>query len=90
MKPLYEIGQRLSFIARNKCSVNGEIIKGKWTHIVGYVKQVRRSLFGVKYVMIKSKSDDIYIVPQRDVIGLVEKRENINKSNTLNDNGINR
>lgn len=78
MKPLYQIGQRLAFIARNTCTYNGNRINGKWTHIVGYVKQVRRSLLGVRYVMIKSKSDDIYIVPQRDIIGVVEKRENTN------------
>lgn len=77
MKPLYQIGQRLSFIARNKCTFNGNQIDGKWSHHVGYVKQVRRSLLGVRYVMIKSKSDEIFIVPQRDIIGVVEKREKI-------------
>ncbi len=80
MKPIYEIGQRLAFIAQNKCTYNGNRINGKWMHYVGYVKQVRRSLLGVRYVMIKSKSDEIFIVPQRDVIGVVEKRE-INKPN---------
>lgn len=78
MKPLYKIGQRLEFIARNKCSVKGEIIEGKWMHIVGYVKQVRRSFLGVKYVINKSKTDEIFIVPQRDIIGIVERRENTN------------
>lgn len=87
MKPLYQIGQRLAFIARNECTFNGNRISGKWSHFVGYVKQVRRSLFGVRYVMIKSKSDDIYIVPQRDVIGIVEKREDSNKPNKSNENG---
>lgn len=87
MKPIYAVGQRLSFIARNKCTVNGNRINGKWTHFVGYVKQVRRSLLGVRYVMIKSKSDDIYIVPQRDIIEVVERRETTNKPNTANQNG---
>lgn len=87
MKPIYTVGQRLSFIARNKCTVNGNRINGKWTHFVGYVKQVRRSLLGVRYVMIKSKSDDIYIVPQRDIIEVVERRETTNKPNTATQNG---
>lgn len=87
LKAKYEIGQRLSFIARNKCAVGRKLIIGKWTHHVGYVKQVRRSLLGVRYVMIKSKSDDIYIVPQRDIIGVVEKRDNSNKPNKSNENG---
>lgn len=87
MKPLYQIGQRLAFIARNKCAIGRKLIKGKWTHHVGYVKQVRRSLLGVWYVMIKSKSDDIYIVPQRDIMGVVEKRDNPNKTNKSNENG---
>lgn len=87
MKPLYEIGQRLAFIARNKCTFNGNMISGKWTHFVGYVKQVRRSLLGMRYVMIVSKSDDIYIIPQRDIMGVVEKRDNSNKPNVINQNG---
>lgn len=87
MKAKYGIGQRLSFIARNKCAVGRKLIIGKWTHHVGYVKQIRRSLLGVRYVMIKSKSDGIYIIPQRDVIGVVEKRDSINKSHIINEDG---
>lgn len=79
MKPLYDTGQRVAFIARNECVIDGKRALGKWSHIVGYVKQVRRSLLGAKYVVCKSKSDEIYIVPQRDVLGLVEKREFIIK-----------
>lgn len=88
MKPLYEIGQRLEFIARHKCTVDEKIIEGKWAHYVGYVKQVRRSLLAVRYVMILPKANDIFIVPQRDIIGIVEKRDNTNKPNTTyrNDN----
>lgn len=75
MRPIYEIGQRLAFIARNECVIDGKRVVGKWSHIVGYVKQVRRSLFGVRYVVCKSKCDEIFIVPQRDVLGIVEKRK---------------
>lgn len=74
-KAVYEIGQRLAFIARNECIIDNKRALGKWSHVVGYVKQVRRSIFGVKYVICKSKSDEIYIIPQRDVLGVVEKRE---------------
>lgn len=88
MKPRYLIEQRIAFIARNECTVEGEIIKGKWQHHVGYIKQVRRRLFDVLYVVILHKSDEIYIVPQCDVLGVVEKRENINKSDKLNENAI--
>lgn len=47
-----------------------------WKHYVGYVKQVRRTLFGVRYVINVCKTDEIHFVPQRDVIGVLEKREN--------------
>lgn len=75
MKARYEIGQRLSFIARNKCTFNGNKISGIWKHYVGYVKQVRRSLLGVRYVINVAKSPEIFIVPQRDIIGIVEKKD---------------
>lgn len=75
MKPDYRIGQRLAFIARNSCTVEGRKIYGKWTHYVGYVKQIRRRFFHVRYVVILPKSADIFIVPQRDIIGVVERKE---------------
>ncbi len=84
MKAKYEIGQRLSFIARNKSTFNGNKISGIWKHYVGYVKQVRRSLLGVRYVINVAKSPEIFIVPQRDIIGVVEKKEISNKQ--LNQN----
>lgn len=86
MKPIYRIGERISFIFRSKYSYDSQLIIGPWRHHVGYIKQVRRSLFGVKYVIIKSKSDEIFIVPQRDIIGIVEKKREVNKSNEP-DNG---
>lgn len=87
MRIKYKVEQRLSFIARNKCTYNGNRINGKWSHHVGYVEQVRRTIFGVRYVMIVAKSDEIHIVPQRDIIGVVEKREDSNKTNKSNENG---
>lgn len=82
MKPKYNKGDRLSFIARNRCSLNGNRIDGKWMHYVGYVKQVRRSLFGVRYVMNVAKCADVFIVPQRDIIELVtDKSNNQNERN---------
>ena len=89
VKAKYKIGQRVSFIAQNKIEVNDKCVIGKWQHCVGYIKQVRRSLRKICYVIIKAKSDDIYIVPQCDIIGIVEKRDN-NKSNTTDENGITR
>lgn len=81
MKARYQVGQRLAYIARNKCVLNGNVISGLWRHHVGYVKQIRRSLLGVRYVINKAKSEEVHIVPERDILGIVEKRENSNKSN---------
>lgn len=79
MKTKYQEGQRLAYIARNECTLDGKIVKGPWRHHVGYVKQVRRSLLGVRYVINVAKTDEVHIVPVRDIIGPVEKRENPNK-----------
>lgn len=79
METKYEKEQRVAFIARNRCNYNGEIIKGKWTHHVGYIKQVRQFLWWKWYVVIIAKSDEIFIVPQRNIIGIVESRNIINK-----------
>lgn len=87
MKPKYYVGQRLSFIARSEFAVNGNRVLDKLTYHVGYVKQVRRRFFGVRYVMIVAKSDEIHIVPPRDILGTVEKRDNLTKSDKSNDNG---
>lgn len=87
MKAKYMAGQRLAFIARNKCTFNGSLISGKWSYFVGYVKKVRRTIFGTQYIMQVSGKDDIYIVPQRDVISALEKRDSYpNKHNKTNEN----
>lgn len=85
MKNKYQIGQRLSYFVRNEIVINGERISGKWTHHVGFVKQIRRHLFHIDYVMIVAKSDEIHIVPQRDIIGPVESRKITNKSDITNE-----
>lgn len=87
MKTNYKVGQRLAFIARNECAIDGKRMVGKWKHFVGYVKQVRRTFLRTYCVMIVRKSDDIFIVPQRDIIGVMEKREDSNKTNKSNENG---
>lgn len=79
METKYEKEQRVAFIARNKCEFNGKVIKGTWTHHVGYIKQVRQFLWWKRYVIIIAKSDEIFIVPQRDIIGIVESRNTNNK-----------
>lgn len=76
MESKYQKGQRVEYVARNKCTYNGNRISGLWRHHVGYVKQVRRTLFGTRYVIIVAKSDEIHFVRSRDIIGTVEDREN--------------
>lgn len=79
MKPKFNIGQRIAYIARNKCAVGGHVIRGKWSHYVGYIKQIRKSLFGIRYVVNVAKSADVHIVPERDILHVVEKRDESNK-----------
>lgn len=82
MKPKYEIGNRVSFMGRTKCSFNGKIITGLTRHYVGYIKAVRRSLFRTRYVINVAKSDEIFICKPSEIFGLVKKREESNKSET--------
>ncbi len=76
MKPKYVIGQCVEYVARNKCTYNGNVINGKWSHFVGFVKIVRRRLFGFAYVINVAKSRDVHIVPERDIIGIPKNKPN--------------
>lgn len=74
-KAKYEVGDRVSFMSKNKCTLNGNRISGITKHFVGYVKQVRHTLLGIRYVICVAKSDEVRIVPEHDIFGKVEKRE---------------
>lgn len=78
MKPKYHVNERIAFVSRNIFIVEGKRNIGKWQHHVGYVKQVRRSLLGFRYIVNVAKSSDVYFVPERDIIGLVANREESN------------
>ncbi|MDE7411176.1 MAG: hypothetical protein K2M94_03965 [Paramuribaculum sp.] len=76
MKPPYEINDRVSFMARCKCVVGHSVAKGLNKHFVGYIKQIRRSVFGYRYVISVAKSDDIFIVKPSNIFGKLEKKTN--------------
>lgn len=78
-KAKYEVGDRVSFVARQECTLNGNLISGVLRHKVGYIKQVRNHFLGVRYVICVAKSDEVLIVPERDVFGKVERKEKANE-----------
>lgn len=74
-KAKYEVGDRVSFVARQECTLNGNLISGVLRHKVGYIKQVRNHFWGVRYVVCVSKSDELHVVPEHDIFGKVERKE---------------
>lgn len=64
----YNIGDRVSFMV----TVGAD----KSTHYVGYVKKVARILFGYKYAIVVAKTDTIFLVPEKHIFGIVEKKIN--------------
>lgn len=66
----YNVGDRVAFMTRRMFCFGTE-----HTHEVGYIKQVRKSLLGTRYVICVAKSKDVYVVRVRDVFGKVERKE---------------
>lgn len=87
MKTIYKLEQRVAFIARNEVACDGKVILGLRKYCKGYIKQIRRSLLGVRYVIQIPKTYEIHIVRQRDVLGVADYHEdNPIKSNKSTDN----
>lgn len=42
---------------------------------VGYIKQVRKGRFKTKYAICVAKTDNMYVVPEKDIFGIVEKKD---------------
>lgn len=72
--PKYQLNDRVSFMAVVE-EVRGDFIQKTLKSFAGYIKQVRRSIFGTRYVIFSAKADRLYIVPERDVLGIIEKKE---------------
>lgn len=73
-QPLFKVNDRVNFMA---CTVEVEdnheldVLKS----FVGYVKQVRKGRFKTRYAICVAKTDDMYVVPEKDIFGIVEKKE---------------
>ncbi len=72
--PKYQLNDRVSFMAVVE-EVHSDFIQKTLKSFAGYIKQVRRSIFGTRYVIFSAKADRLYIVPKRDVLGIIEKKE---------------
>lgn len=81
MKIPYKINDRVSFMTRCKCVVGRSVAKGLNKHFVGYIKQIRRSIFGRRYVILVAKSDEIFIVKPSHIFGKLEKKSNNTNNN---------
>lgn len=57
---------RVSFMA--KCGKTDR-------HYVGYVKQVRKGFFRTSYVICVVKTEEIFVVPETNVFGIVERKD---------------
>lgn len=69
-RPRFNVNDRVNFMAR---TVEGalDVLKS----FVGYVKQVRKGLFGTRYAIYVAKTDEIYVVPEKDIFGIAEKKD---------------
>lgn len=85
MKEAYKFNDRVSFMARNIASVKGAAIVGPFKHHVGYIKAVYRGLFGTKYAICVSNSDEMHVVPAKHIFGKVERKQPKEINNLNND-----
>lgn len=75
--PLFKVNDRVNFMAWR--------IDGELKSFVGYIKQVRKGRFMTRYAICVAKTDDMYVVPEKDVFGIVEKKDY--KQPKSNENG---
>lgn len=72
-EPKFKENERVGFMAHTIEVENGialDVLK----NFVGYVKQIRRGLFKNRYAICVAKTSEMFIVDERDVFGLVEKK----------------
>lgn len=79
-QPLFKENDRVNFMAWTTEVVNG-IALDTLRSFVGYIKQVRKGHFKTSYAINVGKSDEIFVVSEKDVFGIVEKKDY--KSNKL-------
>lgn len=67
----YNVGDRVAYMTRQFTDGDGNVGTSK----VGYIKQVRKSLFGTRYVICVAKSDEVNIVDERNIFNKLERKE---------------
>lgn len=81
---LFKVNDRVNFMAwtvevEYKHELN--VLKS----FVGYVKQVRKGRFKTSYAICVAKTDDMYVVPEKDIFCIVDRKEY--KQSKSNENG---
>lgn len=75
MKAKFSVNDRVHFMAQTvKIEKNYKLKVLK--SYVGYIKQVREGRFKTEYAICVAKCDDMFVVPEKDVFGILEKKEN--------------
>lgn len=72
--PKFKENDRVNFMAWTVEVENGNVLDALKS-FVGYIKQVRKGLFKTEYAICVAKSDDTYVVPEKDIFGKVEKKD---------------
>lgn len=83
-QPLFKVNDRVNFMAWTVEVENNhelDVLKS----FVGYIKQVRKGRFKTKYAICVAKTDNMYVVPEKDIFGIVEKKDY--KQSKSNENG---
>lgn len=83
-QPLFKVNDRVNFMAWTvevKDKHELDVLKS----FVGYIKQVRKGRFKTEYAICVAKTDDMYVVPEKDIFCIVEKKDC--KQPKTNENG---
>lgn len=83
-QPLFKVNDRVNFMAWT-VEVEDNHVLDVLKSFVGYIKQVRQERFKTSYAICVAKSDEMFVVPEKDIFGIVEKKGY--KQSKTNENG---
>lgn len=81
---LFKVNDRVNFMAWT-VEVEDNHALDVLKSFIGYVKQVRKGRFKTSYAICVAKSDEMFVVPEKDIFGIVEKKDYIQSK--VNENG---
>lgn len=72
--PKFKENDRVNFMAWTEEVTDG-VVLDTLRSFVGYIKQVRNGRLKTEYAICVAKSDEMFVVPEKDIFGIVEKKD---------------